>query len=117
MNKEYLRQVKYNQNLSIHKTYKNFYLYAVDGMTIRFDYNKELRKDFKVKGGNLNYTNPSEAKFSALMDLLNGYIIDGELGNFRQSERELMKSNVRNSMDIIDFENSILTMGQRLCII
>ena len=93
VNKEYLRQVKYNQNLSIHKTYKNFYLYAVDGMTIRFDYNKELRKDFKVKGGNLNYTNPSEAKFSALMDLLNGYIIDGELGNFRQSERELMKSN------------------------
>ena len=99
VNKEYLRQVKYNQNLSIHKTYKNFYLYAIDGMTIRFDYNKELRKDFKVKGGNLNYTNPSEAKFSALMDLLNGYIIDGELGNFRQSERELMKSNVRNSMD------------------
>ena len=112
VNKEYLRQVKYNQNLSIHKTYKNFYLYAVDGMTIRFDYNKELRKDFKVKGGNLNYTNPSEAKFSALMDLLNGYIIDGELGNFRQSERELMKSNVRNSMDIIDFENSILTMDR-----
>ena len=112
VNKEYLRQVKYNQNLSIHKTYKNFYLYAVDGMTIRFDNNKELRKDFKVKGGNLNYTNPSEAKFSAIMDLLNGHIIDGELGNFRQSERELMKINTLNSMDIIDFNHSILTMDR-----
>ena len=39
------------------------------------------------------YINPSEAKFSAIMDLLNRHIIDGELGNFRQSERELMKSN------------------------
>ena len=57
-------------------------------MTIRFDYNKKLRKDFKVKEGNLNYINPSEAKFSAIMDLLNGHIIDGELGNFRQSEQQ-----------------------------
>ena len=112
VNKEYLKQIKYNQNLSIHKTYKNFYLYAIDGMTIRFDYNKKLRKDFKVKEGNLNYINPSEAKFSAIMDLLNGHIIDGELGNFRQSERELMKINVKNSMDIIDINQSILTMDR-----
>ena len=117
MNKEYLKQVKYNRNLSIHKTYKGFYLYAVDGMTIRFDHNKKLRKDFEVKEGNLNYSNPSEAKFSAIMDLLNGHIIDGELGNFRQSERDLMKINVKNSMDSIDSENSITDNGQRICII
>lgn len=117
VNKEYLKQVKYNRNLSIHKTYKGFYLYAVDGMTIRFDHNKKLRKDFEVKKGNLNYSNPSEAKFSAIMDLLNGHIIDGELGNFRQSERDLMKINVKNSMDSIDSENSITDNGQRICII
>ena len=112
VNKEYLKQVKYNQNLSIHKTYKNFYLYAIDGMTIRFDYNKKLRNDFKVKGRNLNQINPSKAKFSAIMDLLNGHIIDGELGNFRQSERELMKINVKNSTNLIDFNKSILTMDR-----
>ena len=46
------------------------------------------------------------------MDLPNGHIIDGELGNFRQSERELMKINVRNSTNLIDFNKSILTMDR-----
>ena len=92
MNKDYLKQIKYNEKLSILKTYKDFRLYAVDGLTLSFDNNKEIRKDLKVKNNNLNYRNPSEAKFSAIMDLLNGYILDGELGHFRQSERELMKN-------------------------
>ena len=42
------------------------------------------------------------------------YIIDAELGNFRQSEHELMKITVKNSIGIIDSENSILTMDRGL---
>ena len=34
------------------------------------------------------------------------YIIDAELGNFRQSEGELMKINVKNSRDIIGFRKT-----------
>ena len=30
-------------------------LYAVDGLTLSFDNNKEIRKDLKVKNNNLNY--------------------------------------------------------------
>ena len=74
--------------------------------------NKELRKDFKVKGGNLNYRNPSEAKLTAIMDVLNGHIIDAELGNFRQSERELMKMNVSNAKDLVNPAKSILTLDR-----
>ena len=40
------------------------------------------------------------------MDLYTGYIIDGEVGNFRQSERELFKINIKNSQKIMDFKNS-----------
>ena len=112
VNKEYLNQIKYQENLSIFKNYKGFRLYAVDGLTLSFDDNQKLRKDFKVKNNTLRYTQPSEAKFSALMDLLNGYIIDAVLGNFRQSERELLKTNLENSMDILNFENSILTLDR-----
>ena len=103
VNREYLEQIKYRENLSILKTYEGFRLYAVDGLKLSFDNNKELRKKFEVKNDTLRYTQPSEAKFSALMDLLNGYIIDGELGNFRQSERDLFKINLKNSQDIIGF--------------
>ena len=80
INQNFLKEIKFNENLTSHKTYKGFRLFAVDGLTLSFDNNQELRKDFKVKEGNLNYKNPSEAKFTAIIDLLNGYIVDGELG-------------------------------------
>lgn len=112
VNKEYLEQIKYRENLSILKTYEGFRLYAVDGLKLSFDNNKELRKKFEVKNDTLRYTQPSEAKFSAIMDLLNGYIIDGELGNFRQSERDLFKINLKNSQDTIDFKKSIIALDR-----
>ena len=112
VNKEYLKQIKYPENLPIFPTYEGYRLYAVDGLTLSFDNNKELRKDFNVKNKTLMYTQPSEAKFSAIMDLWSGYIIDAELGDFRQSERELFKINLKNSMDIIDLEKSIMTLDQ-----
>ena len=88
INRNYLKEIKFKEDLSFHKTFKGYRLLAVDGLTLSFDNNQQLRKDFKVKEGNLNYTNPSEAKFTAIMDLKNGYILDGELGIFRQSERD-----------------------------
>ena len=46
------------------------------------------------------------------MDLYTGYIIDGELGNFRQSERDLFKINVKNAKKVTNFENSITTLDR-----
>lgn len=112
INRNFLKEIKFNENLTSHKTYKGFRLFAVDGLTLSFDNNQELRKDFKVKEGNLNYKNPSEAKFTAIMDLLNGYIVDGELGFFRQSERDLLKINIKNSKKVFDFNKSILTLDR-----
>lgn len=44
---------------------------SADGLKPIFDNNKELRKDLNVKNKTLRYTQPSEAKFSAITDLLN----------------------------------------------
>ena len=30
--------------------------------------------------------NPSQAKFSSIMDVLNGFILDGILGDFKEDE-------------------------------
>lgn len=112
VNKEFLKETKYTQNSNKNNTYKGFSLYAVDGLTLSFDNNQEIREEFKVKNKTFRYTQPSEAKFTSIMDLYNSYIIDGELGNFRQSERELFKINLKNSQKIIDFKNSIITMDR-----
>lgn len=105
INRNFLKKIKFNENLTSHKTYKGFRLFAVDGLKLSFDNNQELRKDFKVKEGNLNYKNPSEAKFTAIMDLLNGYIVDGELGFFRQSERDLLKINIKTPKKFLILTN------------
>lgn len=112
INRNYLKEIKFNEDLTFYKKFKEFRLFAVDGIKLSFDNNKQLRKDFKVKEGNLNYKNPSEAKFTAIMDLLNGHIVDGELGIFRESERDLLKINLENSRKMIDFEKSILTLDR-----
>ena len=46
-----------------------FSLYAVDGLTLSFDNNQRLRDEFKVKNKTFRYTQSSEAKFTAIMDL------------------------------------------------
>ena len=112
VSREFLKQIKYAQNLNKNNSYKGFSLYAVDGLTLSFDNNQRLRDEFKVKNKTFRYTQSSEAKFTAIMDLYNGYIIDGELGNFRQSERELFKINIKNSQKAIDFKNSIITLDR-----
>lgn len=112
VNRNFLKEINFDKNLTFHKTYKGFRLFAADGLKLSFDNNQQLRNDFKVKDGNLNYKNPSEVKFTAIMDLLNGYIVDGELGIFRQSERDLLKINLENSRNFIDFEKSILTLDR-----
>ena len=40
------------------------------------------------------------------------YILDGELGIFRQSERDLLKINLENIKPVIDFEKSILILDR-----
>ena len=34
--------------------------------------------------------NPAQGKFSSIMDVLNGFILDGILGNFKEDELKLM---------------------------
>ena len=51
--------------------------------------------------------NPTQAKFSSMMDVLNGYILDGILGNFKEDELKLMHQNLKNIEKLVNFEKSI----------
>ena len=47
------------------------------------------------------------AKFSSIMDLLNGFILDGIIGDYKQAELPLMHQNLDNIQDLIIPEKSI----------
>ena len=47
------------------------------------------------------------AKFSSIMDVLNGFLLDGIIGNFKNGELQLIQQNIQNIKDIIIPEKTI----------
>ena len=51
--------------------------------------------------------NPPQGKFSSIMDVLNGFILDGILGNFKEDELKLIHRNLKNIKDLVNVKKSI----------
>ena len=106
INKEYLRLIKYNNNNSFFKEYKGFRLFGGDGSDFEIPDFEEVRAEFGIKN-TPKYRKPAITKFSSIMDLLNGFILDGIIENYKQAELPLMHQNLENIKDLITPEKSI----------
>ena len=83
ISKEYLKNINYNVNNSLFKTFKGFFLIAGDGSNFEIPDFEEVREEFGIKNNSLVRREPSDAKFSGLMDVMNGFLLDGIIGNHR----------------------------------
>ena len=106
ISKEYSRLIGYNRNNHFFKEYRGFRLYGGDGSDFEIPDFEEVRRDFGIKD-TPKYRKPSMAKFSSIMDLLNGFILDGIIGDYKQAELPLMHQNFDNIQDLIIPEKSI----------
>ncbi len=106
INKEYLRLIKYNNNNSFFKEYEGFWLFGGDGSDFEIPDFEEVRAEFGIKN-TPKYRKPAITKFSSIMDLLNGFVLDGIIGNYKQAELPLMHQNLENIKDLITPEKSI----------
>ena len=107
INKEYLKNINYNTNNPLLKTFKEFFLLAGDGSDFEIPNFNDVRKEFGIKNNNLRIRSQSNAKFSGIMDVLNGFLLDGILGNHKQAELPLMQENLTNIQNIINPTKSI----------
>lgn len=107
ISKDYLKKINYNTNNSLFKTFNGFFLIAGDGYDFEIPDFKEVREEFGIKNNSLVAKKPSDAKFSGLMDVMNGFLLDGIIGNHRQSELPLIHQNLDNIQDIINPSQSI----------
>lgn len=107
ISKEYLKNINYHSNNQLFKTYNGFLLFAGDGSDFEIPDFKEVREEFKVKNNSLVKKEPANAKFSGIMDVLNGFLLDGIIANHGQAELPLMHENLNNISDIINPRNSI----------
>ena len=106
ISKEYLRLINYTKNNSFFKDYKGFRLFGGDGSDFEIPDFENTRNEFGIKD-TPKYRKPAMAKFSSIMDLLNGFILDGIIGNYKQAELPLMHQNLDNVQDLIIPNQSI----------
>ena len=106
ISKQYLLEINYHKNYDFFKTYKGFRLFGGDGSDFEIPDFEEVRKEFQIKDTE-KYRKPAQAKFSSIIDLLNGFILDGIIGNYKQAELPLMHKNIENIQDLITPEKSI----------
>lgn len=106
ISKQYLLEINYYKNYDFFKTYKGFRLFGGDGSDFEIPDFEEVRKEFQIKDTE-KYRKSAQAKFSSIMDLLNGFILDGIIGNYKQAELPLMHKNIENIQDLITPEKSI----------
>ncbi len=106
VSREYLKEIEINRESVFYKTFKGFRLFAGDGSDFNLLEIEGLRKVFKVKNTMMK-KNPAQAKFSSIMDVLNGFMLDGILGDFKEDELKLMHRNLKNINDLVNFKKSI----------
>ena len=106
ISKQYLININYTKNNSFFKEFRGFRLLGGDGSDFEIPDFEEVRKEFGIKDTK-KYRKPANAKFSSIMDLLNGFILDGILGNYKQGELPLMQQNIKNIEKLINPEKTI----------
>ena len=106
VNRRLLVNIDYSIDNDYLKTFKGFFLIAGDGSDVKLPDFPEIREEFNIVN-TPKYTKPCMGKFSSLQDVLNGFMLDGILGNYKQGELPLMQQNLSYVENMINPERSI----------
>ena len=106
VNRMFLHKIEYSIKNPFLKTFKGFFLIAGDGSDFKLPDFPEVRQEFNIINTQ-KYTKPCMGKFSSLQDVLNGFMLDGILGNYKEGELPLMQENLSNVENMITPEKSI----------
>lgn len=107
INLNYLRNIGYlgnDSSTSLFKTFKGFRLFAGDGSKFDIPDKKLTLNEF---GFPKDYSRAPKVVFSGVVDVLNGFLIDGIMGKRGVGERKLMHQNLINCEKLIKPESSI----------
>ena len=83
INRTFLEKIQYGPDNAFFKTFKGFLLVAGDGSDEKLPDFPEVREAFNVHNTE-KYTKPCMGKLSSLQDVLNGLVLDGILGDYKE---------------------------------
>ena len=75
-------------------------MFGGDGFDFEIPDFEEVRNEFQIKDTE-KYRKTYSSQISSIMDLLNGFILDGTIGNYKQAELPLMHQNLENIQELI----------------
>ena len=104
ISKKYLELINYKDDNQTFKTFKGFRLCAGDGLDFEIPDFPETRAEFNIKNTS-KYRKPAMCKFSSIQDVLNGFILDGIVSDYKAAELPLIHKHLQN------VENMINPMG------
>lgn len=82
-------------------TYKDYLIFAIDGMKIELPNVPELQKEYGNNSGRADQRPCAMALTSSIYDVINNMVIDAQIAPLNTSERELAKINIAEMFDIL----------------
>ena len=111
ISKRYLELIDYKYDNQTFKTFKGFRLCAGDGSDFEIPDFPETRAEFNIKN-TPKYRKPAMCKFSSIQDVLNGFILDGTVADYKAGELPLMHQHLKNVKNMIVPEKTIWTLDR-----
>ena len=101
ISKKYLELIDYKTDNQTFKTFKGLRLIAGDGSDFEIPDFPETRAEFNIKN-TPKYKKPAMCKFSSIQDVLNGFILDGIVDNYKAAELPLIHQHLQNVENMIN---------------
>ena len=111
LSRNFIVNINYSPYNGYLKTFKGLFLLAGDGSDQKLPDFPEVREEFNIHN-TPRYNKPCMGKFSSIQNVLNGFILDRILGNYKEGELPLMHQNLSNIENIIIPEKSVFTFDR-----
>ncbi len=105
--KDYLKDFYINSKSEV-KTYKGYYVLAVDSSMFEIPNTKELRKLFKTQKNSSGQRESARARVSGIYDIENEFMIDAIITDCEQGEKRLAKNNIEKTGKILNLKKCII---------
>ena len=90
------------------KTYKGYYICAIDGSLFEIPNTKELRETYKTQKNSSGDRESARARVSGIYDIENGFMLDALIKDSGEGEKELAKKNIENTSKILNLKKCII---------
>ncbi len=105
--KDYLDDFYTNSKEEV-KTYKGYYVLAIDGSMFEIPNTEALREIFKTQKNSSGHRESARARVSGIYDIENEFMIDAIIADCDQGEKKLAKTNIEKASKIIDLKKCII---------